>query len=208
MTRIKICGLTRAEDALLAVELGAHYLGLNFSEYSPRRVGIGRAREIVTAVEGRASIVGVFVNARPREIEQIDTQVGLDLVQFHGDEEPVAVNRLGARAIRAMRVDEQFSSDQLESYPDVWGFFFDRAHDTLYGGTGERWDYSRIARVSRKKPFFVAGGLRPDTVRRAIKESEAWGVDVCSGIETRPGIKDPVLMRNFIQETRSVQVED
>lgn len=139
---VKICGVTRADDALAAVELGADLLGLNFYPPSPRFLSVEAAREVAAAVAGRVPLVGVFVD-RPRdEIEAIAESVGLDLVQLHGDETAAEVAALGARAIQVFRVDpalgdriERLSPAILEPYPEAWGFLFD-VRDRRYGGTG------------------------------------------------------------------------
>ncbi len=197
--QVKVCGITSAHDARLAVELGAAYLGFNFYPGSPRFLSIERAREIADAVEGRARLVGVFVNAPGPEVEKIADAVGLDLLQFHGDESPEWIAPFAARAIKAFRG----LTDEAESFGDVQGFLFDAptaAGDR--GGTGRTWNYSALAPlVSRlsSRPVFVAGGIGPDNVRSALALSGATLVDLCSRVESAPGVKDADLLRRLFQ---------
>ncbi len=202
MTRIKVCGITSVEDARLAVETGADLIGLNFYPLSPRAVPPERARSIADAVRGEATVVGVFVNAAPGWVEEIAAAVGLDLLQFHGDESPEDLLRFGARAIKALRWTGRRDVARLGEYPQVWGFLLDRKHDSLYGGSGEAWDYRAVAGLDCGKPVLLAGGLSPRNVRSAVAEVRPWGVDVASGVESTPGRKDRELLRRFVAEVR------
>lgn len=194
---IKICGITRREDAVLAAELGADLIGLNFWPGSPRRVSVEEARRITGALDGRTRVVGVFVDAPRLEIAATAEAVGLDLVQFHGDEPPESVAAFGVLALKAFRVAGSIEPAALAAHPDAWGFLFDVHRAGRYGGTGEAWDWARIAALVDRRPRLVAGGIRPDNARRAIAESRASGIDVCSGVEARPGVKDPALLRSL-----------
>ena len=209
---VKICGVTCEEDALLAVDLGADFLGFNFYPPSPRYLTPEAARRIGQVVRDHAPQVvqvGVFVNAGADEVALIVDQVGLDLVQFHGDETPEDVDRFAERALKVFRVRDRFDAAALESWRGVWGFLVDSRHPHLYGGSGESWDFSslrdaspRIAsrdRVAQQR-LFIAGGLDPGNIRRAVAEARPWGVDLCSGVESRPGIKDPERMRQLFEE--------
>jgi len=205
---IKICGVTRPEDAVLAAALGADFLGLNFYPPSPRALdpdrGRARLAEIVEAA-GAVPTVGVFVDERPERIEEIAEQAGLALVQLHGDESPAAVRRFGPRAIRVFRRARLPTPAELVRYPDVWGFLFDvpaSAATPSYGGTGESWEYEMLAPLKVDRPVLVAGGIRPETARAALAASHAAGVDVCSGIESSPGRKDPERMKRLFEEVR------
>jgi len=202
-TRIKVCGITRVEDARLAVDLGADLLGLNFYPESPRYLSPARAVEIAEAVRGETTLVGVFVNSRPAEIAEIAARVGLDLAQLHGDEEPAQLASLGVAAIRAFRLQAEAPPPRLEAWAGAWGFLFEARRKGFYGGGGRAWAYERIAGLATEKPVFVAGGVRPETARRAVELSGASGVDVCSGVEARPGIKDPELMAALFRELES-----
>lgn len=211
---IKICGLTRPGDAELAVELGADLVGLNFYPPSPRFLSVERAAAVARAVAGRARVVGVFVDHPPLLVGEIAERAGLDLVQFHGDEPPEVIAPWGDRAIKVFRLaadaDAPPAPEILVPYPAAWGFLFDVRHPTLHGGTGRSWRWRSLAGFARHRPdgpgagrpLLVAGGVRPDNARRALAESGAAGLDVCSGVESAPGIKDPVLLRRLFAEVR------
>ena len=203
--RVKICGVTRVVDARLAAELGADYLGLNFFAASPRLVAPERAAGIARAVRGRLAIVGVFVNESRERIESVADAVPLDLIQLHGDEGPAEVAAFGERAIKVFRVGEDFDPDQVSAYPTARAFLFDCGHPSLYGGTGLAWPYERIAGLEVDQPVWVAGGIGPENVRQAIQLSGADGIDVCSGVESSPGVKDHDAMKRLFQEVRHVQ---
>lgn len=203
--RVKICGVTRVEDARLAAELGADYLGLNFFAASPRLVEPEPAAEIARAVRGRLAIVGVFVNESRGRVEQLAEKVPLDLIQLHGDEGPEEIAAFGRRAIKVFRVREDFDPDQVSAYPTAGALLFDCGHPSLYGGTGLAWPYERIAGLEVEQPVLVAGGIGPDNARRAIQASRADGIDVCSGVESSPGIKDHEAMKRLFQEVRDGQ---
>lgn len=212
---IKICGVTTPGDARLAVELGAAFLGLNFYPPSPRYVSPGRAQEIADAVAGRVPLVGVFVDRPADEIEGLVTAVGLDLVQLHGDEGPEDVARWGGKALKVFRRGSLPEPSVLSRYPDAWGFLFDVPHETLYGGTGRSWAYETVAGSSELparvggRPVFLAGGVGPDNVA-AIRDAAAaagllgrlpLGVDVCSGVEASPGVKDRARMERLFERS-------
>ena len=199
--KVKICGVTDPANALAAVELGADYLGLNFYPGSPRYVETGRALEIAGAVAGRVPLVGVFVNAPAAEIEEIAGRVGLDLIQLSGDEEPDAVAPFAGRAIKAFRTGGLPGREEIAAYGAVWGVLIDAPHGSLYGGTGAAWDYGSV-RGDAPERLFLAGGLGPDNVRRAVETARPWGVDVCSRVESAPGVKDVELLRRLFLEVR------
>ncbi|MEE8138059.1 MAG: phosphoribosylanthranilate isomerase [Thermoanaerobaculia bacterium] len=207
-TQVKICGVTRVEDALLAVDLGADYLGLNFYPPSPRSLELRQAARIAEAVAGRITLVGVFVDPAAGELESISARLPLDLLQFHGDERPAELEPFGRRAIKVFRVASGFDQRQLLRYPEVGGFLFDAAQTDLYGGSGSRWPYETIAGIETDKTVFVAGGIRPENVRRAIELSRADAVDVCSGVESAPGLKDAQAMRRLFREVRDAKNGD
>ncbi len=200
---VKICGVTRREDAERAAELGADLLGLNFYPPSPRCLAPARAREIADAVRGAVRLVGVFVDRDPRQVEAIGREVGLDLFQFHGDEGPAELARFAGRAIKVFRVRGGLAAAALEPYPDVWGFLVESRHPG-YGGAGERWEYESIAGLEAAKPLLVSGGIGPGTAREVLARSRADGVDVCSGVESAPGVKDPERLAALIREVRAL----
>jgi phosphoribosylanthranilate isomerase len=202
--QVKICGITRPEDADLAVDLGADLLGLNFYPASPRYVEPGAARRIAQAVHGRIPLVGVFVNAPPAQVEAIRRQVGLDLLQLHGEEGKEEVQALGARALKVVRLKAAATAETVEGFPEAWGFLFELRH-TSYGGKGQVWNYAWLRGLELDRPCLVAGGIRPETARQALAASGAGGVDVCSGVEAAPGIKDRGLMERLFTEVRRGQ---
>lgn len=205
---VKVCGVTRPEDARLAVELGADLLGLNFWPGSPRCIGLEQARRVAAAVRDRVKLVGVWVDPQREQVEKVGKALDLDLLQFHGDEQPADLEPFGRRAIKAFRVGPDFDPLELERFPHVWGFLFDRAGGGAYGGTGRPWSYERIAILDPGKPILVAGGLRPENVAEAIARSRADIVDVCSGVESSPGVKDPALLARFFREVRHAEETD
>lgn len=205
---VKICGVTRPEAALRAVTLGADLVGLNFWPGSPRYLELEAAREIAGAIRGRALIVGVFVNTPADRIQQIRDAVGVDLVQLHGDEAPAQVRRLGERAIKAVRLDPARPSFQAELYPEVWGFVVEARRRGEYGGTGAPWEYGAIRGLISGKPVLVAGGVRPETARQALAQSGAAGIDVCSGVESAPGVQDPARLEELFRRVRGARSED
>ncbi|HYC81053.1 MAG TPA: phosphoribosylanthranilate isomerase [Solirubrobacterales bacterium] len=211
MTRVKICGVVDPDNAWTAVSLGADFLGLNFYPRSPRYVGPGRAQEIADAVRGKTVLVGVFVNASLAEIEETMARVGLDLVQLSGDEEPEPFAHLASRTMKVFRAGGDPGDEALAPWADTWGLLFDAPHKALYGGTGKSWDYEAVSRIKDRlagRRVFLAGGLGPDNVREAITAARPFAVDVCSRVESAPGIKDPELLRQLFEEVRNAQVQD
>jgi phosphoribosylanthranilate isomerase len=201
--QVKICGVIDPDTAVTAVDLGADFLGLNFCARSPRYVSPARARLIADAVRGRVPLVGVFVNAAPEEIAATAERVGLDLLQFSGDEEPADIAPFASRAIKVFRCGGDPGPEALAPYADTWGLLFDAPHGTLYGGTGEAWSYEIPSAANRR--VFLAGGLGPDNVRRAVAVCRPFAVDVCSRVESAPGIKDPELLLRLFQEVQHAQ---
>jgi phosphoribosylanthranilate isomerase len=211
---VKVCGVVDPANARMAAEMGADFIGLNFYVRSPRYVDPDRAREIADAVrEAGARVVGVFVNLPAAEVEEIAGRVGLDLLQFSGDESPEAVAPFADRAVKAFRTGGDPGAERLAAWADVWGWLFDAPHGTLYGGTGEGWSYEAVAAVAAvsdlagARRVFLAGGLGPDNVRRAVEAGRPFAVDVCSRVESAPGIKDPELLRRLFEEVRNAQIQ-
>ena len=203
--QIKICGVTDPENARTVVELGADCLGLNFYRASPRFVEVERAREIAAAVGGRVPLVGVFVNHSIAEVEEIAERVGLDLLQFSGDESPEVVGPYARRAIKVFRTGRAPGPEILAAYGDLWGVLLDAPHGSLYGGTGTAWDYGAIAPgpLYGGSRLFLAGGIGPDNARRAVSTVRPFAIDVCSRVESAPGIKDPELVSRLMEEARN-----
>ncbi|HVG09454.1 MAG TPA: phosphoribosylanthranilate isomerase [Thermoanaerobaculia bacterium] len=201
MTLVKICGIVDPDNARMAVDMGADFLGLNFYLRSPRYVEVERAREIASAVRGSGvRLVGVFVNRPAHEVAEVESEVGLDLLQLSGDETPEEAAPFAGRTIKAFR-----GTDATEGWSDAWAWLFDAPHGSLYGGTGMAWNFQAVAGIAGERRVFLAGGLGPDNVRQAIEASRAFAVDVCSRVESAPGIKDPELLRQLFQEVRNAQ---
>lgn len=200
--KIKICGVTSPWEAELAADLGADFLGLNFYPLSPRYVALERAAEIADAVRGRLRLVGVFVDRPCSELEEIAQAVGLDLLQLHGDESPEDVRPIARRVIKAFRVRDRVDASVVRGFEGVWGLLIDARHPRLYGGTGESWRFESLRQLEPGRRAFIAGGLTPDNVRAAIAAARPYGVDVCSGIESSPGTKDPESLRRLFEEIR------
>jgi phosphoribosylanthranilate isomerase len=201
--KVKVCGVTDPANAAAAVELGADYLGLNFYRGSPRFVEVGRALEIAGAVGGRVPLVGVFVDSPAAEVEEIAGRVGLGLVQFSGGEGPRDVAPFAPRAIKAFRTAGMPRREDVAAYAGVWGILVDAVHDSLFGGTGAAWDYAAVG-VALERPdrLFLAGGIGPDNARRAAATCRPYALDVCSRVESAPGIKDLGLLRRLFEEVR------
>ena len=206
MTLIKICGITNLADALAACEAGADVIGLNFYRLSPRMVSVEDAREIRTRLPAGVGTFGVFVNEESRQILRVMREVGLDALQLHGDEEPGVVTELArvAPVFKALRVGADFSAATLEKYADAAGFLFDAAEGAAgqYGGTGRLADWGVAQQAARGHRIFLAGGLSPENVGAAIAQVRPYGVDVASGVESTPGLKDHERLREFIVAAR------
>jgi phosphoribosylanthranilate isomerase len=205
--KVKVCGVTDPANALAAVEMGADYLGLNFYPGSPRFVTVERALEIAGAVRGRAPLVGVFVDAPAVEIGKIVERVGLDLVQLSGGEGPETAAPFAGRTIKAFRTGGPPSREELAAWSKAWGILIDAPHGTLYGGTGEAWDYGGVNGGAdgpelAGRRLFLAGGIGPDNARRAVAAARPYAIDVCSRVESAPGIKDLELLRRLFQEVK------
>jgi len=202
---VKICGITRVQDAIVATMLGADLIGLNLFPKSPRSISLAKAREIADAVRGNVQIVGVFVNTPTTQVKAALDLLGLDLAQLHGDEWPEEVQALGRRAIKVFR-SLPVTESQLSRYPSVWGYLVDTPNPKLFGGTGVVWDWSSLRAVSSQRPILVAGGINPENARRALAESGASGLDVNSGVESAPGIKNAAKLQRLFEELKGVEV--
>ncbi|MDA8180516.1 MAG: phosphoribosylanthranilate isomerase [Deltaproteobacteria bacterium] len=212
MFRIKICGVTRPEDAAHAVACGAEAIGINFFPGSPRFVTQDTALEIVGAVADRAEVVGVFVNESPEAIAALCGRLGIRRVQLHGDEPPGEASRIPLWRMKAVHADRTPDLPALLAYP-CEAFLFDAGGEGAYGGTGRElaWGdlagrFPGVAGVrgpgGARKPWLLAGGLTPENVERAILAARPFGVDVASGVEAFPGRKDPGKVKLFIERAK------
>ena len=198
-TRVKICGITRVEDAVSVVQYGADALGLVFYPKSPRYTDIARAREIVESASPFVTIVGLFVNAAKDAIHQVVENVPLGLLQFHGDEDNALCKSFGLPFIKSIAMRDGFDVlSHMEHYPDAAGFLLDAWQPQSHGGGGEPFDWQLIPESS-PKPLILAGGLTPENVTMAINTSRPYAVDVSSGVESGKGIKSAAKIAAFMQ---------
>lgn len=199
MTRVKVCGITNSEDALCAVRLGASALGFVFYEKSPRFVTPAEAGEIIRRLPPFVTKVGVFVNAEADYLRDAKEIAGFDLYQFHGDETPEFCAAFGEDYIKAVRVKDSDSLDAVNLY-DTDAFLFDAYSPDVYGGTGENFSWGILSgRKLGDKFVILSGGLDPDNVRDAIQAVNPYAVDVSSGVESSPGIKDHLKLERFME---------
>lgn len=202
--RSKICGITRIEDALAAVEAGADAIGLVFYAKSPRAVTVQQARTIIAALPPFVTTVGLFVDASRCELGEILDAVPLDLLQFHGDESPAACDGYHRPYIKALRVKPGDDiAAQVALYKNASGVLLDTYVPGIPGGTGEAFDWSLVP-VGLSKPVILAGGLTADNVAGAINRVRPYAVDVSGGVEVAKGIKDAEMIRAFIQAVKAV----
>jgi phosphoribosylanthranilate isomerase len=203
-TRVKICGITRAQDGLAAARLGADAVGLVFYTKSPRAVTVPQAQAVVRALPPFVTIVGLFVDATPEEIREVLAAVPLDLLQFHGSEPPQACRGHGRPYIKVVRMaDDTDLSDMARPYDDAAGILVDSYVQGVPGGTGQVFDWSRLPDAI-DGPLILAGGLTPDNVAAAVDRVRPWAVDVSGGVEAAPGIKDAAKIAAFIRGVNSV----
>jgi phosphoribosylanthranilate isomerase len=198
---VKICGVTRVVDAVLAADAGADMIGLNFVAGSPRRVDPSLAREIAAEVRGRVELVGVVADEDEERLFALQRDVGLDWLQLHGDEPPERVHALLPRAFKAVRVGSAEDASRAMRYPGEILLVDARVEGQL-GGTGVRVDPALVQPLAGARRVMLAGGLRPDNVAEAVRVVGPWGVDTASGVESAPGIKDPDKVAAFIAAAR------
>jgi phosphoribosylanthranilate isomerase len=200
MARVKICGITNLEDALLAAALGADALGFIFYPKSPRVVAPETARAIIKQLPPFVTTVGVFVDEEAAKVRDLAARVGLDWLQLHGKESPDYCRSLGRRIIKGFRIKDQSSLADLAAYRDAaQALLLDTYKKGLPGGTGESFDW-QLAREARPfGPIILSGGLTPGNVAQAIAIVQPQAVDVASGVEAAPGQKDPAKLRAFFE---------
>ena len=205
--RVKICGITSASDAQLAVKAGADALGFIFVRDSPRFVEALHAKAIIRSLPPFVSKVGVFQNASREEVQGIAEQVGLDTLQFHGDEPPDFCRTFALTAVKAFRMRDETSIQEILNYRGM-AWLLDSYVSGQGGGTGRVFDWGLATRVRQYgEPMILAGGLKPETVGDAIKAVKPYAVDVSSGVELSPGIKDPAKVHNFLAAITAASAE-
>jgi phosphoribosylanthranilate isomerase len=207
MVRVKICGITNAADAFAAVEAGANLLGFNFYAKSPRHISEAEAAKIRPQLPKKVEAVGIFVNTPPAEVGALCKSLKLDAAQLHGDESAEAVSELANRVpvIKAFRVEPDFPIKTLDEYSAAFAFLFDAAHTGQYGGTGRTTDWDVARRAAKDHRIILAGGLKVENVAAAVRIVRPYGIDVASGVESKPGKKDHGRLREFIQEVRRAE---
>ena len=198
-TRIKICGITRADDALLAAQLGASAIGFIFWPGSSRFIDPARAREIVTMLPANVLPVGVFVDQPASDVQAVGKQVGLGAIQLHGHESIDYALRLMEPVIKAVPVTDAFDIAALDDIPDSITVLLD-AHDPVKrGGTGRTIDWTLAARAAARRPVMLSGGLNPGNVRAAVDAVRPYGIDLSSGVESSPGVKNHDSLRALFE---------
>jgi len=199
VTRVKICGLTRREDALYAAEAGADALGFVFAPRSRRRVDPETVAPIVAQLPPFITVVGVFQDQPLEEVRAAVATCGLGLAQLHGAEDLEYIRALGSPVLKAVSLGSREDLALLERFPGLEAFLLDSGT----GGTGHTFDWAWAAEARRFGRIVLAGGLTPDNVAAAVREVRPWAVDCCSGTEARPGVKDLQKVRDFIERAKS-----
>jgi phosphoribosylanthranilate isomerase len=200
-TRVKICGITRLEDANTAISAGADAIGLVFYEKSPRHVSISIAKDIINNIAPFINCVGLFVDAEQAYIREVLEQVTIDTLQFHGQETEQACALYNRPYIKAVRMHENVClADEMKKYPSARALLLDTYVEGVPGGTGKPFDWDVIPK-DLSKPLILAGGLDAENVKKAIDQVRPYAVDVSGGVERQKGIKDPDKIIKFISET-------
>lgn len=205
--RVKICGLTDPEQAVVAARAGADAIGLVFYARSRRAVSDAQAAAIAAALPPFVAVVGLFVNPAPEEVERVLKHCPLDFLQFHGSEDAAFCERFGLRYLKAIAMgDGADPRREMDAHPTARGFLLDSHAGGKMGGSGQRFDWERIP-GPLERPWLLAGGLDAGNVVEALTVTRPFGVDVSSGVESAPGRKDPRLVREFVNMVRQVERE-
>jgi phosphoribosylanthranilate isomerase len=201
MVRVKICGITNVEDALLACELGADAIGLNFYDKSPRCISPFAATKIIGKLPPFSASVGIFVNWQAAPVTSLVKALGLSAAQLHGDEPPKLVGEIAKKVsvIKALHVGKGSAPPPFAKYRVATAFLLDAPHSGQYGGTGHATDWSLAQTAAKSHRILLAGGLTPENVAEAILTVRPYAVDVTSGVESKLGKKDPARLRAFFE---------
>ena len=203
-TKVKICGITSAADGLAATEAGADMIGLMFYAGSPRQVSLAQAAEIAGTLPPFVLRVGVFVNPHEAQVMEAIAACGLNVLQFHGDEDSDFCTQFGVMSLKALRVRDAASLQTLADF-HTDAFLLDAYSAAGLGGTGEKFNWDLAVEAQKLgKPIFLAGGLTPENVAAAVRQVRPFAVDVSSGVESAPGKKDDAKVRAFIAAVRAV----
>jgi phosphoribosylanthranilate isomerase len=203
MTKVKICGITNLDDALVAYRAGADFLGFIFAKESKRRIEVSLAKDIIEKLPADIKVVALFVNEEKEKVNDIIGEIGrLDLLQFHGDETPAYCRQFRQKGIiKAIRVKGSSSLKDIEDFKDLDFILLDNFDASQLGGTGKSFDWN-IA-VDIKRPVFISGGLNPENAKEVVSKLRPFAVDVSSGVEKYPGKKDSKLVERFIAAAKS-----
>lgn len=208
MTCVKICGIKTLKDALAAIEAGAYYLGFNFYSQGTRFVELETCARITASLKRdhpNIKLVGVFVNSPVDEVRKFLETCRLDLAQLHGDETPEVFAQLARRAYKAFRgIPTEVTGYERPGAPAL---LVDAAVKGVYGGSGVIADWEAAAKLAQRYPLLLAGGLTPENVAEAVRRVKPWGVDVASGVEASPGVKDETKMRAFVNAVKQTQTQ-
>ena len=208
MVRVKVCGITNLDDALVAIAAGADALGFNFWPESPRSIEPRQAAAIIAHLPPFVTPVGVFVNEERSRLGRLVRRTGVRAVQLHGEEPPEAVAALAANGwpvLKALAVGRGFQPQRLRQYSGVAAFLLDAEVKGKRGGTGKSFDWKLAGEANRYGRILLAGGLTPENVVEAIRLAQPYGVDVCTGVEKRPGVKDHARLREFLQRAKGTR---
>lgn len=204
MTWIKICGVTSSTDAEQVVRSGADAIGLNFVHGSKRRVTLEQARPIVAAVGQRIELVAVVADPTDAEVRELRDELGITQLQLHGDEAPARVTRLLPHAFKAVAIEDAADARRAAGFPGT-RLLVDTKVSGASGGTGKVFDWQLVTELGKTRQLILAGGLTPKNVAAAVRVLSPYGVDVASGVERAPGVKDPELVDAFVQAVRGAQ---
>ena len=200
--KVKVCGMTSLKDALVAVEGGADAVGFIFYKKSPRSVTMKTVREIVLELPPFVDTVGVFVDETAEQVNKIADYCNLDIIQLHGDESPTYCKKIRRKVIKAFRIKDMQSVKKISNF-QVSGFLLDTFSEKMHGGTGKVFDWNLALPAKKFGPVIMAGGLTPNNVQQAVRQIRPYGVDVCSGVESEPGIKDHKKVRAFLKNANA-----
>lgn len=212
VVRVKICGITNPEDAWLSVDAGADALGFIFYKGSPRHINPDEAKAIVSTLPPFLTTVGVFVDEEIERVIDIADYLGLTAIQLHGNESPEYCRRLSRRIIKTIKVPERVSTKDLfksiSDYDNISAILLDTCVRGKEGGTGRIFNWDIAIEAKRYGRIILAGGLTPENVVDAIERVKPYGVDVCSGVESEPGRKDPKRLRDFVNMVKALSLKD
>ncbi|MCZ6778022.1 MAG: phosphoribosylanthranilate isomerase [Acidobacteria bacterium] len=203
-TRVKVCGITRLEDATLACDLGADALGFIFAPESPRCIQISAAREIIRTLPPFVTPVAVVVNPKAEDLARLVAESGTRVIQFHGEEEPAFCRQMGSSWYKAFRVGAGFRPEDVDLYDAPW-CLLDGHVDGTRGGTGQTFDWSIAEAVRQQRRFILAGGIGPENIAEAVSRAAPDAIDLNSGVESEPGVKDAERLRAAFAALEEVQ---